>query len=140
MHTMPYRRSYAACPCCSRVEQILASRPCHGRPTMSQTLRSIASGAVGVLDHPGQAARRGAAGWRPDPARGHCQPISALCEPGPWQPMARRTAVEVDAECGSLEYAQAMAALESPRTTNISSMTAVVTRLHSMRRADDYTR
>jgi Glycosyl transferase family 90 len=22
MHTMPYRRSYAACPCCSRVEQI----------------------------------------------------------------------------------------------------------------------
>ena len=22
MHTMPYKRSYAACPCCSRVEQI----------------------------------------------------------------------------------------------------------------------
>ena len=26
MHTMPYRRSYAACPCYSRVEQILTKR------------------------------------------------------------------------------------------------------------------
>jgi hypothetical protein len=32
MHTMPYRRSYAACPCYSRVEQIRVTRPPDGLP------------------------------------------------------------------------------------------------------------